>query len=101
MFLRLMRLPIFITLVVALLFASCGEYQKVLRKDDMSMKYAFADSLYNQGKYKKALKLMEQLVPAYRGKPQAQKLMYIYADTYRSEEHTSELQSRPHLVCRL
>ena len=77
-----MRLPIFITLVVALLFASCGEYQKVLRKDDMSMKYAFADSLYNQGKYKKALKLMEQLVPAYRGKPQAQKLMYIYADTY-------------------
>src|SRR3989442_8899476 len=23
------------------------------------------------------------------------------ANTYRSEEHTSELQSRPHLVCRL
>src|SRR5690554_7438091 len=23
------------------------------------------------------------------------------ADVYRSEEHTSELQSRPHLVCRL
>src|SRR5690554_7462697 len=25
----------------------------------------------------------------------------IYGGTYRSEEHTSELQSRPHLVCRL
>src|SRR5690554_7137755 len=25
---------------------------------------------------------------------------HIYAD-FRSEEHTSELQSRPHLVCRL
>src|SRR5690554_7758039 len=24
-----------------------------------------------------------------------------YGDTTRSEEHTSELQSRPHLVCRL
>src|SRR5215813_1124578 len=26
---------------------------------------------------------------------------FIPADTIRSEEHTSELQSRPHLVCRL
>src|SRR5690554_7349638 len=25
----------------------------------------------------------------------------LAAGTYRSEEHTSELQSRPHLVCRL
>lgn len=41
-----------------------------------------ADSLYNAGKYKKALKLMEQIVPAYRGKPQAEKLMYIYSDTF-------------------
>src|SRR5690554_3185298 len=28
-------------------------------------------------------------------------LMFGTIDTYRSEEHTSELQSRPHLVCRL
>src|SRR5690554_7113816 len=26
---------------------------------------------------------------------------HIFAGGYRSEEHTSELQSRPHLVCRL
>lgn len=82
MFLKLMRLPIFIILVITFLFASCSEYQKVLQKDDMSKKYAFADSLYKEGKYKKALKLMEQLVPAYRGKPQAEKLTYLYADTY-------------------
>src|SRR3989442_9648299 len=25
----------------------------------------------------------------------------VYCETTRSEEHTSELQSRPHLVCRL
>src|SRR3989442_11979351 len=25
----------------------------------------------------------------------------VHADVLRSEEHTSELQSRPHLVCRL
>lgn len=69
-----------------MLFTSCSQYQKVLRKDDMGMKYAFADSLYKKGKYKKALKLMEQLVPAYRGKPQAEKLMFIYANTYYNLE---------------
>jgi len=34
------------------------------------------------GKYKKALRLFEQIVPQYRGKSQAQRLMYFYADTY-------------------
>lgn len=77
-----MRSPIFLLLFIAVLFASCGEYQTVLRKDDTGKKYAFADSLYKEGKYKKALKLMEQVVPAYRGKPQAERLMYIYSDTY-------------------
>src|SRR5690554_7554160 len=28
-------------------------------------------------------------------------LSTVDQDTFRSEEHTSELQSRPHLVCRL
>ena len=77
-----MRLPLFIIACISLLFASCSEYQKVLRKDDMGKKYAMADSLYNKGKYKKALKLMEQLVPAYRGKPQGEKLAFIYANTF-------------------
>ena len=77
-----MRLPVFIILCITVLFSSCGEYQKVLRKDDMATKYVFADSLYKKGKYKKALKLMEQLMPAYRGKPQAEKLTFIYANTY-------------------
>src|SRR3989442_9072463 len=31
----------------------------------------------------------------------APSMLYAYAALMRSEEHTSELQSRPHLVCRL
>lgn len=41
-----------------------------------------ADSLYNNGKYKKSLRLWEQIVPLYRGKPQAERVMYSYANTY-------------------
>ena len=63
-------------------FTSCSNYQKILKSDDTAAKYAAADSLYTIGKYKKALKLMEQIVPAYRGKPQAERLMFIYANTF-------------------
>jgi outer membrane protein assembly factor BamD len=71
-----------------LLFVSCSEYQKVLKSDDAGLKYQHAESYYNNGKYKKALKLMEQIVPVYRGKPQAEKLMFMYANTfYQLEDH--------------
>ena len=67
---------------LVLLFSSCSEYQKMLKNPDSGLKYAMSENLYKKGKYKKALKLMEQIVPVYRGKPQAEKLMFMYADTY-------------------
>lgn len=73
---------ILLLLVLSVAFGACTPYQKMLKSDDVGLKFHYADSLYNAGKYKKALKLMEQIVPAYRGKPQAEKLMYIYSDTY-------------------
>ncbi len=67
---------------LVLLFSSCSEYQKMIKNPDSGLKYAMSENLYKRGKYKKALKLMEQIVPVYRGKPQAEKLMFMYADTY-------------------
>ena len=61
---------------------SCSQYQATLRGEDISGKFKMADSLYQAGKYKKGLKLMEQIVPSYRGKPQAEKLMFMYANTF-------------------
>jgi outer membrane protein assembly factor BamD len=81
MFLRQMRILI-LTLAVATLFFACSPYQKALKSDDVGLKFHLADSLYNAQEYKKALKLMEQIVPAYRGKPQAEKLMFLYSDTF-------------------
>lgn len=73
---------LFLTIAVATLFFACSSYQKTLKSDDVGLKYHLADSLYNAQDYKKALKLMEQIVPAYRGKPQAEKLMFLYSDTF-------------------
>ena len=76
-----MRNFIYIALV-AIFFASCSEYQKALKSEDTAFKYKLGDSLYNQGKYAKANKLFAQIVPAYRGKPQAEKLMYLYCKSF-------------------
>ncbi len=80
---------IFLLLSVVFLFISCGEYQQVLKSKDTAVKYSTAEKLYNEAKeedsrrkYRKALRLFEQLMPEFRGKPQGQKLSFLYADTY-------------------
>jgi len=82
MFFSDMKIKFLVLFCSVILLASCSQYQKVLNGDDVSKKYALADSLYSIGKYKKSLRLMEQIVPAYRGKPQAQRLMFVYANTF-------------------
>src|SRR5690606_29372349 len=90
MFLQRMKKGILL-LSIILVAASCSTYQKVLKSEDIGLKYSTAEKLYNEAeagegkvrsKYKKALRLFEQIVPEYRGKPQAQKLMYMYSDAY-------------------
>jgi outer membrane protein assembly factor BamD len=67
-------------LVVAL--ASCSSYQKALKSEDMGVKYAEAEKLYEKEKYTKAIRLFEQMAPSYRGKPQAEKMYYMFAQSY-------------------
>ncbi|WP_265163663.1 outer membrane protein assembly factor BamD [Salinimicrobium tongyeongense] len=82
---------VILLLGVIFLFTSCGEYQKVLKSEDTGLKYSTAENLYNEAKagegnsrrkFRKALRLFEQLVPEFRGKPQGQKLTFMFADTY-------------------
>ncbi len=69
-------------LLLVVLFSSCNEYQKALKSEDVSVKFAMADTLYAQGKYSKAIRLFEQIAPEFRGKPQAEKMFYMYAQSY-------------------
>lgn len=85
MFLRIIK-NTFLALSAVLLTASCSEYQQALKSDDVGLKYKVADSLYSNGKYVKSVKLWEQIVPSYRGKPQAERVMFLYADSYYKAE---------------
>ncbi len=69
-------------LLLVVLFSSCNEYQKALKTEDVAVKFDMATKLYDSGKYTKAIRLFEQIAPAYRGKPQAEKLFYMFAQSY-------------------
>src|SRR5207245_8653130 len=45
--------------------------------------------------------LVHDAIPAYRCLSASRKALNCFRSATRSEEHTSELQSRSHLVCRL
>ncbi|WP_421805587.1 outer membrane protein assembly factor BamD [Flagellimonas sp.] len=64
------------------LFVSCSEYQKVLKETDVKAKYDMAEKLYNEGDYKRAVRLFEQIAPSYVGKPQGERVMFFFADSY-------------------
>lgn len=69
-------------LIVVTLFYSCNEYQKALKNEDVAVKFNISTQLYDAGKYSKAIRLFEQIATSYRGKPQAEKLFYMFAQSY-------------------
>lgn len=68
------------------LFVSCSPYQKALKSEDLAFKYEVATQKYEKGKYSKAIRLFEQIAGPNRGKPQAEKLFYMFAQSYYKTE---------------
>ncbi|WP_299365848.1 outer membrane protein assembly factor BamD [Winogradskyella sp.] len=66
-------------LFIAILLVSCSDFQKALKSDDMSKKFTLATELYEAEKWSKSKRLLDQVLPKYRGKPQAEKLTYMHA----------------------
>ncbi|MFY7811810.1 MAG: outer membrane protein assembly factor BamD [Flavobacterium sp.] len=73
---------IFLVIVSFLLLTSCSELQKALKSEDVGLKYSTAEKLYEAGKYKQAIRLFDQIATSYRGKPQAEKMFYMYSQAY-------------------
>jgi outer membrane protein assembly factor BamD len=78
---------LFYTFILVLALSSCSEYQKAFKSEDVAVKFAVAEKLYDAGKYEKAIRLFEQLATIYRGKPQAEKMFYLYSQAlYKTEQ---------------
>ena len=67
-------------LLLLLPFLGCSDFQKVLKADDLSLKNDAAMEYYEQKKFKKASQLFAQLKDGYRTKPQAERIIFFYAN---------------------
>ncbi|TXD53049.1 MULTISPECIES: outer membrane protein assembly factor BamD [unclassified Polaribacter] len=74
-------------LLFSILLFSCGEYQKVLNKGTIEDQYKMAVKLYETKKYGKALRLFEKITPAYRGKPQMERVQFMVAQSNFNEKN--------------
>jgi len=80
MFFRMKYYFLFLALAVAL--QSCSEYQKVLKNEEVKPKYDMAEKFYEEGDFKRANRLLEQIAPKYIGKPQGERVMFFLANSY-------------------
>lgn len=76
-----MKLPNYLFTVILLVVFGCSDYQKALKSEDVAVKNDLALALYEQGKYRKSAQLFTQLKELYRGKPQAERIVFFYANT--------------------
>jgi outer membrane protein assembly factor BamD len=67
---------------LTLLFASCSQYQKLLKSSDNELKYKKAQEYHAKGDYARAYTLLEDVTSYYRGTPEAAPIQYLLADSY-------------------
>lgn len=68
-----------IFLSIAIVFAGCSKYQRILKSNDFEKKFDMAKVYYDNGKYQKAFPLFEELITVFRGTSKAEDVYYYYA----------------------
>ncbi|WP_282042991.1 outer membrane protein assembly factor BamD [Winogradskyella flava] len=75
-------------LLIAILMVSCSDFQKTFRSEDTAAKFKMGTELFEAGKYSKAHRMFNQILPKYRGKPQAEKLTFMHAmSSYKMKDY--------------
>lgn len=72
-------LSILFLLMLLLTLGGCSKYQKLLKSDDHELKFTKAVEYYESGSYGKAITLLTDVLPIYRGTTKAEDVNYYYA----------------------
>ena len=75
-------LPLLAFVVVVLASACKSEFEKVRASGDTDLIYKKASEFYDNEEYLRAQTLYELIIPAYRGRPELEKVYFTYAYTY-------------------
>lgn len=69
-----------IIILTSLIFTTaCNRYNRLLKSNDIELKYEYAIKYYNEGNYNKSYPLLEEIIPLYRGTEKSEDLNYKYA----------------------
>lgn len=71
---------------MAVLLASCGEYNKVLKSTDYELKYSYAKKYFNAKQYAKAATILDELVTIFKGTAYAEESLYLLAQSYYGQK---------------
>ena len=64
------------------MLAACGEYNKVMKSNDLEYKYAYAKKAFENKRYAQAYTILTDLVPVFRGTPHAEESLYLLGLSY-------------------
>lgn len=77
-----MRIRILCALLLAMLLASCGEYNKILKSRDAELKYTYAKKYFDEKKYGRTITLLDEILSAYTGSSKEEEILYLLAQAY-------------------
>lgn len=76
--------------LLAVLFCSCGEYQKVLKSTDYNYKFEFAKQAFEQKRYVQAATLFKDCSTVFKGTDKAEESLYLLAlSNYENKDYIS------------
>lgn len=77
---------------LALSFVGCSPLQKALKSEDMELKKEVANQLYEQKKYKRSIRLYEQMESSFKGRPDAEEIFYNFSNaTFIVKDYTTAI----------
>lgn len=82
---KMRKYTLFISILCCSLFASCGEYNKVLKSSDYEYKYEAAKSYFGKGQYTKSATILEELITILKGTDNAEESLYMLAMSYYNQ----------------
>lgn len=77
-----MNKKLYISIGVALLLTSCGEYNKVLKSSDYNYKYEYAKKAFEEKRYTQAYTILEDVVTVFKGTDKAEESLYLLGLSY-------------------
>ena len=76
--------------LLTVLLCSCGEYQKVLKSNDVNYKFDYAKRAFEEKRYVQAATLLQDCVTVFKGSDKAEESLYLLAMShYENKDYDS------------